>query len=1060
MSKFFINRPIFAMVIALFIILAGVVSYYSLPREAYPNIASPTISINVVYPGASAQTIDENVVSVIDDALIGISGLDYTDTRSDSTGTGEIKAVFTPGTNADIAEVQVQNRIAQVQSRLPTIVRANGIVVNKSSRDFLEFLSFTSTGKNALKPEDLGDWVSRVIAPQISRIPGVSSTQVFASPKAMRIWLDPVKMHALEVSTLEVQQAITQQNTYLNGGTLGGAPMLSSQKLLLSVNVPSILKSEEDFRNIVVKTTPDGQLVRLKDVARVELGQRIYQFSTQYNGVPNAPMMVQKNSEANAIDTAAAVKKTLDKLKPSFPEGVKYTVPSDSSTFVKISISKVQHTLVEAFILVAIVMLLFLHHFRYALIPMLVVPISILAANAALLSLGMSINILTMFAMVLVIGIVVDDAIVVIENVERLMRQEKLLPKEATFKAMKQISGAIVGITLVLVAVFLPMALFKGSTGVIYKQFSAVTTVSIAVSGFIALSLTPALCALLLKPIQPKINFAASELQENWLDRFHVQSDKFFAWFEKQFDRLSATYIHLLRTFTVRFRWLLCSFYVLILLLVGIGFYILPTGFLPNEDQKFLFLLTQLTNNAKITDTEKVLNRYNNYLIKQPGVDSVSSVAGFSFLGTGENYGIAFIGLKDWSKRTDKELSAFTLAKKFTEKVRKDKSSFSLVVSPPAVPSLGSIDQLQIMIEDRGNLGYEALTNARLAMMGAILSPPASHYVSSPQPGGKGKQTVLSMNINKDIMTGNGVKLSAVQHALTSYIGSFYVNDFPYKGKIQRVILQADAKGRKNAQDLMNLAVPNATGNGIPLSTFATYTYKEEPADLTRHNGFPSLSLNFSTKVGSGIGMRVMEKIAQTVFPHGIGYDWSGLAAEQEKAGNQSFILYLLSIVVVFLCLAALYESWALPFAVLLSIPLGMFGIIVGVSLMGLANDLYFKIGLIAIMGLTAKNAILIVEFARSLKAEGKSATKAALEAAQLRFRPIIMTSIAFIVGAIPLMFSKGASSAAQNEIGAIVFFGMLIGTFLTLFLVPTFFVLIEDFNDKKDKKQQKNARI
>ena len=487
----------------------------------------------------------------------------------------------------------------------------------------------------------------------------------------------------------------------------------------------------------------------------------------------------------------------------------------------------------------------------------------------------------------------------------------------------------------------------------------------------------------------------------------------------------------------------------MILLLIGIGFFILPTGFLPNEDQKILYLFTQLTHNAKITDTEKVLNKYSDYLIKQPGVDSVASVAGFSFLGTGENYGIAFISLEDWSKRTGKELNAFTLAKKFTEKVMKDQTSFSLVVSPPAIPSLGTSDQLQIMIEDRGNLGYDALTNARLATMGAILSPAGSHYISSPQPGGKGKQTVLRVNINKDVMMGNGVKLSAVQHALTSYISSFYINDFPYKGKMQQVILQADAKGRKNEQDLMSLTVPTTEGKEIPLSTFATYTYTEEPANLTRHNGFPSLSLNFSTKMGTGIGMKVIEKIAQTVFPHGIDYDWTGIAAEQEKAGNQSFILYLLSIVVVFLCLAALYESWALPFIVLFSIPLGMFGIIIGASLTGLSNDLYFKIGLIAIMGLTAKNAILIVEFARSLKAEGKSATQAALEAAHLRFRPIIMTSIAFIVGSLPLMFSKGASSSAQNEIGAIVFFGMLIGTFLALFLVPTFFILIENLSKK-----------
>ena len=1056
MSKFFINRPIFAMVIALFIILTGVVSYYNLPREAYPNIAPPTISIKIVYPGASAQTIDENVVSVIDDALIGISGLDHTDTTSDSAGSGEIKAVFSPGTDADIAGVQIQNRIAQIQNRLPAIVRTNGVVVNKNSSDFLELLSFTSTRKDGLKSEDLGDWVSRVIAPQISRVPGVSSTQVFASPKAMRIWLDPVKMRALEVSTFEIQQAINQQNTYLSGGTLGGAPMLSAQKLLLPIEVPSILQNEEDFRNIIVKTTQDGQLIRLKDVARVELGQRIYQFTTQYNGAPNAPMMVQKNSEANAIDTAAAVKKTLDKLAPSFPAGVKYTIPFDSSTFVKISINKVQHTLIEAFILVAIVMLLFLHHVRYALIPILVVPISILAANTALLSLGMSINILTMFAMVLVVGIVVDDAIVVVENIERLMKQEKLSPKEATFKAMKQISGAIVGITLVLVAVFLPMALFSGSTGAIYKQFSAVTTVSIAVSGFIALTLTPALCVLLLKPIQPQANPVPSSLQKNWLDHLNIRSNQFFTWFEKQFDHLSTVYVRLLDILTARFRWLLYSLYVLILLLIGIGFFILPTGFLPNEDQKILYLFTQLTHNAKITDTEKVLNKYSDYLIKQPGVDSVASVAGFSFLGTGENYGIAFISLEDWSKRTGKELNAFTLAKKFTEKVMKDQTSFSLVVSPPAIPSLGTSDQLQIMIEDRGNLGYDALTNARLATMGAILSPAGSHYISSPQPGGKGKQTVLRVNINKDVMMGNGVKLSAVQHALTSYISSFYINDFPYKGKMQQVILQADAKGRKNEQDLMSLTVPTTEGKEIPLSTFATYTYTEEPANLTRHNGFPSLSLNFSTKMGTGIGMKVIEKIAQTVFPHGIDYDWTGIAAEQEKAGNQSFILYLLSIVVVFLCLAALYESWALPFIVLFSIPLGMFGIIIGASLTGLSNDLYFKIGLIAIMGLTAKNAILIVEFARSLKAKGKSATQAALEAAHLRFRPIIMTSIAFIVGSLPLMFSKGASSSAQNEIGAIVFFGMLIGTFLALFLVPTFFILIENLSKKRIKKQQK----
>ncbi|MBN3859218.1 multidrug efflux RND transporter permease subunit [Neisseriaceae bacterium PsAf] len=1054
MSKFFINRPIFAWVIAIFVIIAGVVSYYSIPREQYPSIASPAVSVQITYPGATAQSIDENVINVIENELIGIEGLDHTTTTSDNTGSGTIEAVFKPGTDINIAQVEVQNRITSAERKIPNSVRDNGIMVRKSAHSFLKVISFSVENNPNFTNEDLGDWLSRVIVPQLSRIDGVGNVQLFAAPRAMRIWLDPVKMQSLDISTLQVQQAIRSQNIYVTAGSLGASPMLVEQKTLASVSVPTILESKEDFENIVIKQGQNNEIIRLKDIARVNLGISSYVFSSMSNGKYNVDVMIEKTADGNAIATADAIDKTLQELKPSFPSGVKYNIPYDTSTFVKASISKVQKTLIEAFILVAIVMILFLHHIRYAIIPMIVVPISILGANTALLSLGMSINILTMFAMVLVIGIVVDDAIVVVENVERIMKEEGLPPKEATIKAMGQISGAIVGITLILVSVFLPMSLFQGATGNIYKQFSVVMTVSIAVSGFMALTLTPALCATILKPTTKKDedpNLPNPNQKGNIFNRIALT-------FEKRFSWLSDRYVRSVTTVT-KMKSLMALLYFAIIALVTVRFYFLPSGFLPNEDQNVLILISQLDNKSNIKDTEAVMKKYTDYMLSQDEVDKFTAISGYSIMGRGENYGLAFVTLKDWNERPKKSQSSFSLAQKYQMMLLQDKSALSFIVNPPAIPELGMSDQLEIVIQDRAELGYDALEKARLAVMGTMMSPQYANKVTSPQPNGKAKHTVMKINIDKDLMTGNNVQLQSVQHALATYLGSLYVNDFPYKGKMQPVIVQADADARKNAEDAMNLNIPNQYGKQIPLSTFATYEWTSEAAEVRRYNGFNSLSLKFRPVNGSGTAIKAMEEIATLSLPKGFGYEWTGIASDEKKSGNESTLLYLLSMIAVFLCLAALYESWSLPLAVILVIPLGIFGIIVGAYLKGLPNDIYFKIGMITIMGLSAKNAILIVEFAKDLYEEGRTPIEAAIEAARLRFRPIIMTSFAFIAGVIPLMLSSGASSGAQREIGSVVFFGMLIGTFLAIYFVPSFYVLVQR-NHKQDEKTNNDKQF
>ncbi|QRN41020.1 MAG: efflux RND transporter permease subunit [Neisseriaceae bacterium] len=1052
MSKFFINRPIFAWVVAIFVIIVGIVSYYSIPREQYPSIASPAVSINIIYPGATAKSIDENVINVIENELISIEGLDYTTTTSDDTGSGTVKAVFKPGTDIDIAQVQIQNRIASIERKIPSSVRDNGIMIRKSTNNFLKMLSFSVNNNPNFTNEDLGDWLSRIIVPQLSRIDGVGNIQLFAAPRAMRIWLDPVKMQALDVSTVQVQQAIQSQNIYVTAGSLGASPMLVEQKTVASVSVPTILESKEDFENIVIKQGQNNETTRLKDIARVELGISSYVFSSTSNGKHNVGIMIEKTSDGNAITTSDAIDAKLQELKPSFPNGVEYNTPYDTSTFVKASISKVQKTLIEAFILVAVVMILFLHGIRYTIIPMIVIPISVLAANTALLALGMSINILTMFAIVLVIGIVVDDAIIVVENVERIMKKEGLPPKEATIKAMQQISGAIVGITLILISVFLPMSLFQGATGNIYKQFSVVMTVSIAVSGFMALTLTPALCATILKPLKDNKdpNLLPPNQKENILNHIILIFEKGLNIFAKGFSWLSDRYMSSVTTITTKMRGIITLLYVLIIVIVGIGFYFLPSGFLPNEDQNVLILMTQLDNKSSIKDTETVMKKYTDYMLNQEEVERFTAISGFSFMGQGENYGLGFVTLKNWSERPKKSQSSFSLAQKYQMILAQDKSALSFIVNPPPIPELGMSNQLEIIIQDRANLGYDALEKARLTIMGVMMSPYFANKIVSPQPGGKGKHTVMRINIDKDLMMANKVQLQSVQHALATYLGSLYINDFPHKGKMQRVIVQADANARKNAEDTMNLTIPNQYGKQIPLSTFATYEWVSEAADINRYNGFKSLSLKFSPVNGSGTAIKAMEQIASLSLPKGFGYEWTGIASDEKKAGHESTLLYLLSIIAVFLCLAALYESWSLPLAVILVIPLGVFGIIAAAYLKGLPNDIYFKIGIITIMGLSAKNAILIIEFAKNLYKEGRTTIDAAIEATKLRFRPIIMTSFAFIAGVIPLMLSYGASSGAQREIGSLVFFGMLIGTFLSTYFVPVFYVLVRKNQDDK----------
>ena len=1022
-SSFFIERPIFAWVIALFILVLGAAAITQLPVAQYPTVAPPSIVITTAYPGASAQVLEDSVLAVIEQELNGSPGMIYMESSADANGSGTITATFEPGTNVSIAQIEVQNRLSRATPRLPSAVVQQGVRVDKARSNFLMVVMMTSKNP-AYDPVALGDYAARNIVPEVQRINGVGQAQLFGTERAMRVWIDPAKLVGFNLSPADVNAAIRAQNLQISAGTVGGLPNIKDQTNYASVTVSGQLASIEQFGSIVVRANTDGSSVRLKDVARLELGGQAYATSARLNGVNASGIGIQLSPTGNALATASAIRERMAQLQAYMPEGVSYDVPYDSSKFVRISIQEVVKTLLEAVALVFVVMLIFLQNIRYTLIPTIVVPVSLLGTFAVMLALGFSINVLTLFGMVLAIGILVDDAIVVVENVERIMAEEGLGPVEATRKAMGQITGAIIGITVVLVSVFVPMAFFAGSVGNIYRQFSLSMVASMLFSAFMALSLTPALCATLLKPIDPG----------------HHQKKGFFGWFNRGFKRTTHVYESMVaRVIAKAGRYLVI--YGAVLVAVAWMYQKLPTSFLPNEDQGYLIVNVQLPPGATLARTEAAMQEVEGFFLKQPEVDKVVGVLGFSFSGAGQNAALAFVPLKDWNERKGPEHTAQALAKRAFGALMGVRDAFIFPLSPPPIPELGTATGFTFRLQDRSGQGHVALLAARNQLLGMASQ---SKVLQGVRPDGLEDAPQVQLDIDREKAAALGVSFDAIGSVLSTAFGSTYVNDFPNAGRLQRVVVQAEAAARMQPEDLLKLYVPNNKGQQVSLSAFASTRWVTGPIQTVRYNGYPAMKISGDAATGRSTGeaMAEMERLAGQL-PPGFGFEWTGQSREEKLSGSQASILMAFSMLAVFLCLAALYESWSIPASVLMVVPLGVLGALSGMWLRDMPNDVYFKVGLITIIGLSAKNAILIIEFAKDLQAEGKGLLEATLMACHLRFRPIIMTSFAFILGVLPLAIASGAGSASQRAIGTGVMGGMLTATVLAVFLVPVFFVVI-----------------
>jgi multidrug efflux pump len=1024
MARFFIDRPIFAWVIALFILVLGAVAITQLPISQYPRVAPPSIVVTAAYPGASAQTLEDSVLAVIEREMNGSPGLIYMESVSQANGTGTLTLSFEPGTNPDLAQVDVQNRLSRATPRLPSAVTQQGVRVDKANNNFLLFV-ILSSDRPEFDPIALGDFASRNVVPEIQRIAGVGQAQLFGTERAMRIWLDPAKLVGYGMSSADVNAAIAAQNAQVSSGTIGDLPNVPGQTTFATVVVQGQLANVEQFGKVVLRANADGSTVRLKDVARIELGAQAYATSARLNGNPSTGIGVQLSPTGNALATAKAVKARMHELERNFPAGVKWELPYDSSRFVDISIRQVVETLLEAVGLVFLVMFLFLQNIRYTIIPTIVVPIALLGTFAVLLALGFSINVLTMFGMVLVIGIVVDDAIVVVENVERIMTEEGLPPRAATRKAMGQISGAIVGVTVVLVSVFVPLAFFSGSVGNIYRQFAAVMVASILFSAFMALSLTPALCATLLKPVEA--------------GHHHAKSG-FFGWFNRGFSRTAKGYEGVVARILKRAG----RFLILYLLLIGLVVFLygkLPKSFLPQEDQGYAIISVQLPPGATFERTSEVMKQVEGFVMKQPEVQSMVSVLGFSFSGQGQNAALAFVPMKPWDERPGAEHTAQAVAGRIFGAMWGVRDAFIFALSPPPIPELGQASGFTFRLQDRGGNGHAALVAARNQLLGMASQ---SKLLANVRPDGLEDAPQLQLDIDRDKANALGVSFSAINSVISTGLGSAYVNDFPSAGRLQRVVVQADAPARMQPEDLLRLNVLNSKGQTVPLSAFATTHWATGPMQTIRYNGYPTMRIGGDAAPGfsTGDAMAEMESLAAKL-PPGFGYEWTGQSREEKLAGAQAFIVFGFSLLAVFLCLAALYESWTIPLAVILVVPLGVVGVLIGANVRGLANDVYFTVGMITIIGLSAKNAVLIIEYAKDLHAQGKGVVEAVLEAAHLRFRPILMTSLAFILGVLPLVLASGAGSASQRAIGTGVMSGMISATALAVFFVPVFFVVV-----------------
>ncbi|ERK10903.1 RND efflux system, inner membrane transporter CmeB [Serratia fonticola AU-P3(3)] len=1035
MAKFFIDRPIFAWVIAIIIMLAGILSIMKLPIAQYPTIAPPAVTISANYPGADAKTVQDTVTQVIEQNMNGIDNLLYMSSNSDSSGNVQITLTFNSGTDPDIAQVQVQNKLQLAMPLLPQEVQQQGVSVEKSSSSFLMVAGFISED-GSMTQEDIADYVGSNIKDPISRTSGVGDVQLFGAQYAMRIWLDPNKLNNYQLTPGDVIAAIKVQNNQVAAGQLGGTPPVKGQQLNASIIAQTRLTSPEEFSKIQLKVNPDGSQVRLSDVAKVELGGESYNVIARYNGKPAAGIGIKLATGANALNTAAEVKAELAKLEPFFPASLKVVYPYDTTPFVKISINEVVKTLIEAIILVFLVMYLFLQNFRATLIPTIAVPVVLLGTFAILAMFGFSINTLTMFGMVLAIGLLVDDAIVVVENVERVMAEEGLPPKEATKKSMEQIQGALVGIAMVLSAVFIPMAFFGGSTGAIYRQFSITIVSAMVLSVLVALILTPALCATMLKPI-PKGD--------------HGIKTGFFGWFNRLFEKSTHHYTdsvaNILRS-TGRY----LVIYLLIVVGMAVLFMRLPSSFLPDEDQGILLTMVQMPAGATQERTQKVLDEVNRYYHEKEGnnINSVFTVNGFGFSGQGQNTGLAFVSLKDWSERKGEENKVPAIAARAMGAFSQIKDGLVFAFNLPAIVELGTATGFDFQLIDQANLGHEKLTAARNQLLGMAAEHP--DLLVGVRPNGLEDTPQFKLIVDQEKAQTLGVSLSDINTTLGTALGGSYVNDFIDRGRVKKVYVQADAPFRMLPDDINNWYVRGSTGQMVPFSAFSTAKWEYGSPRLERYNGLPSMEILGQAAPGKSTGeaMDMMEQLAAKL-PNGVGYDWTGMSYQERLSGNQAPSLYAISLIVVFLCLAALYESWSIPFSVMLVVPLGVIGALLAATLRGLENDVYFQVGLLTTIGLSAKNAILIVEFAKDLMdKEGKGLIESTLEAVRMRLRPILMTSLAFILGVMPLVISSGAGSGAQNAVGTGVMGGMVTATVLAIFFVPVFFVVVRRRFSKK----------
>ena len=1026
MAQFFIDRPIFAWVIGILVMLAGALSIFGLPVSQYPAIAPPTISVYASYPGASAKTLEDTVTQVIEQRMNGLDNLRYMASQSDSSGNAQVTLTFDAGTNPDIAQVQVQNKLQLAVPQLPQEVQRQGVRVAKSVSNYLLIIGLVSED-GSMSRNDISDYAFTSLQDQISRVSGVGEVNTFGSQYAMRIWLDPSRLDKYRLTPLDVSSAVQAQNAQVSAGQLGGLPAVDGQRLTATITAQTRLQTPEQFRAILLRVSPDGARVRLGDVARVELAGETSEIETYINGRPSSGIGVRLAAGANALRTAGAVKERMAELARFFPPGLKATYPVDTTPFVRLSIEEVVKTLLEAVALVFLVMFLFLQNFRATLIPTIAVPVVLLGTFGVLAAFGYSINTLTMFGLVLAIGLLVDDAIVVVENVERVMSQEGLPPKSATRKSMQQITGALVGIALVLAAVFVPMAFFGGSVGVIYRQFSITIVSSMALSVLVALTLTPALCATILKPVEKGHGLAKGG---------------FFGWFNRSYDRGAGRYQKVVE-FLVRRRVRgMIGYAVLVALLAGL-FTRLPTGFLPQEDQGLMYAQLILPPGSTMEQTKKVLARISDHLLAQEkdAIESVMSIAGFNFGSRGQNAGVAFVRLRPWDERRSPRLRADVVAARVQRAFAGLKEANLFVFTPPAVTELGSASGFELQLEDRGGLGHAALLAARNQLLDLARKDPRLTKV---RPSGLEDTPEFNVDVDQQKAVAQGVSLADVNQTLASTWGVAYVNDFMDKGRAKRVYMQADAPYRMNPEDLDRWYVRNKAGDMVPFSAIATSHWSYASPKLERFNGIPSVAIQGEPAPGrsSGEAMAAMEASVARL-PAGIGFEWSGLSYEERLSGAGEGPLYAISLLVVFLCLAALYESWSIPASVMLVVPLGVLGAVVAMLVRGLTNDVFFQVGLLTTVGLSAKNAILIVEFAKELHERGRTVVEAALEAARLRLRPILMTSLAFILGVLPLALAHGAGAGGQIAIGTAVIGGMTSATILAILFVPLFFVLV-----------------